>query len=103
MSIISSIFGKKETINHKQLVAEGALIVDVRSPAEFKGGHIKNSINIPLDTIPTQAAALKKHNKTIITCCRSGARSGMAVSALKTAGITAHNGGPWNEMEQKIK
>ena len=103
MNIISSIFGKTETINHKQLVGEGALIVDVRSPDEFKSGHIKNSINIPLDLIAAETAALKKRNKPIITCCRSGARSGMAVSILKSAGLTAHNGGPWDDLEQKIK
>lgn len=97
---IFSIFGRSKT-NEKveALLAKGALIIDVRTPAEYAGGHITESVNIPLDTIPGKLNDLKRKNKAIITCCRSGARSGMAANQLRNAGIEAENGGPWNKVK----
>ena len=89
-------------VDFKQLIAEGAIIVDVRTPAEYKSGHIKGSVNIPVDTIKGKIEELKQKNKTIITCCRSGARSGMAKSILRNGGIEAHNGGTWKVLNAKI-
>jgi len=89
--------------DYKALVAEGAIIIDVRSPGEYQGGHIKGSVNIPVDKIKGHVAELKKKNKSIITCCRSGARSGMAADILNSAGLTAFNGGPWNSLDKKIQ
>ena len=89
-------------VDFKQLIADGALVVDVRTPFEYKSGHIKGSVNIPVDTIKGKVGELKQKNKTIITCCRSGARSGLAKSILRNGGIEAHNGGPWNVLNAKI-
>jgi rhodanese-related sulfurtransferase len=41
-------------------------------------------------------------NKPIITCCRSGARSGMAKSVLAAAGVEVSNGGAWFMLEKKL-
>ena len=89
--------------DYKSLVENGAMIIDVRTPSEYQSGHIKGSVNIPLDQIKKQIPELKNKNKTIITCCRSGARSGMAADLLSSAGLTAHNGGPWNRLQEQIK
>jgi len=89
-------------VDFKQLMAEGALIVDVRTPAEYKSGHIQGSVNIPVDSIKGKVGELKQQNKTIITCCRSGARSGMAKRILLSGGVEAHNGGPWTVLNAKI-
>jgi phage shock protein E len=89
--------------DYKSLVENGAMIVDVRTPSEYQSGHINGSVNIPLDQIKKHIADLKKKNKTIITCCRSGARSGMAADLLSGSGLTAHNGGPWNRLQAQIK
>lgn len=89
-------------VDFKQLIADGALVVDVRTPFEYKSGHIKGSVNIPVDTIKGKVGELKQKNQTIITCCRSGARSGMAKSILCNGGIEAHNGGAWNVLNAKI-
>lgn len=86
----------------KALVQSGALIVDVRTPQEYRDGHIPQSKNIPLDQIRNKVAELKKQNKPIITVCRSGARSGMAKSILAQAGVDVYNGGPWNSLARKI-
>ena len=98
---IKKLFG--EPVDFKQLVSEGALIIDVRSPAEFKSGHIKGSTNIPVDKIKNKTQELQSKGKAIITVCRSGSRSGMAKSILTSAGIKAYNGGPWNSLQGKIK
>jgi rhodanese-related sulfurtransferase len=74
------------------------VIVDVRTPGEFNSGHGKGAINIPLDSISSRVAELKKMNKPVITCCRSGSRSGMAKRILSSAGIECYNGGPWSSL-----
>ena len=89
--------------DYKTLVAEGAIIVDVRTVGEYNDGHIKSSLNIPVDKLKNKVAELKKKNKPVITCCRSGARSSMAKDILTSAGITAYNGGPWNSLEKKLQ
>lgn len=99
---IKKIFGVK-TVDYAQLVKEGAIIVDVRTSGEFNTGHIKGSVNIPVDKISNSAAKLKAKNKPIITCCASGARSAAAKSILKGIGISeVYNGGPWFRLNAKI-
>jgi phage shock protein E len=98
---IKKLFG--EPTDFKKLVTDGAVILDVRTASEFKSGHIPGAINIPVDAIRGKLDELRKKNKTYITCCRSGARSGMAKNALQAAGLTAFNGGPWNSLISKIR
>lgn len=97
---IFSIFGAKKTNEKvKSLLDKGALVVDVRTPEEYRAGHITESVNIPLNLIPNKVNELKRKNKPIVVCCRSGARSGMAASQLKKAGVEVENGGPWNSVQ----
>ena len=90
MSLLKKLFGGT-SVDFKTLVKEGAMIIDVRSPAEFNGGHIKGAVNIPLQAIQSSFNKIPK-NKVIITCCASGMRSGSAKSLLKAAGYNVHNG-----------
>lgn len=102
IELIKKIFGIK-TVNYAQLVREGAIIVDVRTSGEFNSGHIKGSVNIPVDKISNNAAKLKAKRKPIITCCQSGSRSAMAKSILKGNDIAdVYNGGPWFRLKAKI-
>jgi phage shock protein E len=101
LGFLKKLFGGTST-NYKELVSNGAIIVDVRSASEYKAGHIPGSKNFPLDTIRTKVAELKKINKPVITVCRSGARSGMAKGILKSAGIDVYNGGPWTSLKSKL-
>lgn len=93
------MFGKlfKKT-DYKKLLAEGAVIIDVRSPAEFKGGSVPGSENIPLGNIPGRIKQIKSLNVPVICVCASGMRSGAANGQLKAAGIESYNGGPWTKM-----
>ena len=99
MGILSSLFGRKPKIDLGELIAQGAQIIDVRSPAEYQSGHIKKAKNIPLDKL---AASLKKisKDKPVITCCASGMRSASAKSILQKAGYNVHNGGSWTALRK---
>ncbi len=101
LGFLKKLFGGT-SVNYKELVSNGAIIVDVRSASEYKAGHIPGSKNFPLDSIRTKLAELKKTNKPVITVCRSGARSGMAKGILKAAGIEVYNGGPWTSLKTKL-
>ena len=83
-----------------ELLAQGAIIVDVRTPGEYRNGHGKESRNIPLSSLTSKTASLKKQRKPIITCCASGMRSGKAAKILRQAGLEAHNGGTWQAVER---
>lgn len=93
------MFGKlfKRT-DYKQLLEGGAVIIDVRSPGEYKGGAVPGSENIPLGNIPGRLKQIKSLNVPVICVCASGMRSGAATSQLKAAGVEAYNGGPWTKM-----
>lgn len=97
---ILGLSGKSENI--KEFMDKGAVIIDVRTPGEFQGGHIKGSKNIPLNTIGNQIESIKKLNKPVITCCASGMRSAQATSILKSNGIEVMNGGGWSSLENKL-
>jgi len=99
---IKKLLGFK-TIDYAQLMEEGAIIIDVRTPGEFSSGHIKGSINIPVDKLSSNLNKLKAKNKSIITCCASGARSAAAKSILKTNGYAnVYNGGAWHRLNIKL-
>jgi rhodanese-related sulfurtransferase len=100
-SFFKKLFGPGT--DFKALKENGAIIIDVRTPQEFDHGHIQGSKNIPLDKIQREVKTIKNMNKPIITVCKSGARSGMAKSILKSAGVEVYNGGPWNVLVGKIR
>ena len=99
LSIFKKLFSSN-SVDISQLIKDGAVIIDVRSKAEFATGHVNGSINIPLEQISLNADKLKKYNH-IITCCRSGNRSGMAKRTLESLGIkNVTNGGSWQNVNQ---
>lgn len=81
-----------------------ATIVDVRTPEEYAVEHYPNAINIPLDQVAQRINEFREMPKPIIAYCRSGNRSGMAVSILKQNGVTdAINGGGLDDLKQSMK
>ena len=65
------------------------VIVDVRTPDEYKEGHIPNAINIPNETInETVYNKLKDKNQLILIYCRSGSRSRQAAYKMQKLGYT---------------
>jgi len=71
-----------------RMMNEGALIVDLRSPNQFKDGHIAGARNVPGDQIAAGAKALEKlSGKTLIMCCDTGTTSAAAMRTLTRAGF----------------
>jgi phage shock protein E len=102
IQLIKNILGIGPKADLKELVKNGAVILDVRSKGEFQSGHVKGAVNIPLDTIESNISKLKRE-RPIITCCASGMRSGSAKNILINKGFkTVHNGGSWINVQNKI-
>jgi rhodanese-related sulfurtransferase len=102
INTLKQLFGFGPKVDYADLAKQGAIILDVRSKGEYAGGHIKGSLNIPIDTLSNNLAKLNK-NKPIITCCASGMRSASAKSVLKSNGYSqVYNGGGWSSLQNKI-
>jgi len=98
-----NLFGLSKT-DYTQLIADGAIIIDVRSNGEFATGHIEGSINIPVNKLADNLQKLIDKSKPVITCCASGMRSATAKSFLESNGyVNVYNGGAWHSLNQKIK
>jgi rhodanese-related sulfurtransferase len=71
-----------------RLINHGAVVIDVRKPAEYQEGHIVNSKNVELTEIgPEQSLLKKQKNKVLITVCDTGMSSGRAAATLRKAGF----------------
>ena len=102
INFLKSIFGARPKVDYNELLNSGAQIVDVRSRGEYQGGHIKGSINLPLNNLSNQLSKLKK-DRPVITCCASGMRSATAKNILKSKGfVEVYNGGGWMSLQHKL-
>jgi rhodanese-related sulfurtransferase len=102
IEMFKKIFGSGADINLKELIKNGAQIIDVRTTQEYHNGHIPCSVNIPLQGLSNNLSKIKK-NKPVITCCASGMRSASASDILKSHGFTeVYNGGGWMSLQHKI-
>jgi rhodanese-related sulfurtransferase len=95
MGGLLNIKNKKMTI--KEMIENGT-VLDVRTPAEFAGGHVANSVNIPLQELPARLDEVKALKAPLVLCCASGGRSGMAEQMLAGQGFDCTNGGGWMEV-----
>lgn len=103
INLIKRLLGLGPKTDYRELVKNGAIILDVRSTGEYAGGHIKGSINIPVDQLGNNLVKLKDKKKPIITCCASGMRSATAKSILQGAGYEeVYNGGGWYGLQGKL-
>jgi rhodanese-related sulfurtransferase len=102
LSFFKKFFGSAPAVDYVTLVKNGAQIVDVRTPGEYQSGHIRGSINIPLQVLGSKLNVLDK-SKPIITCCASGMRSASAKSILLQKGFSeVYNGGGWTSLQNKL-
>ena len=69
----------------------GAVLLDVRTPAEYRSGHIPGSKNIPLQAIDKVASVAENKDTALYVYCQSGARSRQAAGLLKQMGYTNVN------------
>jgi rhodanese-related sulfurtransferase len=69
---------------------EEVQLIDVREPDEWEAGRIEGARHIPLGEIGARLDEIDKH-RPVVAVCRSGARSGKVVDALRTRGYDANN------------
>ncbi len=78
---------------------KGAVIVDVRTAAEYDRGRVPGSLHIPADRIKISIERLRAMKRPVVCCCSSGHRSRQAVNLLKQAGLKeVYNGGSWEKV-----
>ena len=103
MSLFQNLFGGGQTADLKNLIEQGAFLVDVREPDEFAGGTAKGAVNIPLGSVATKINKFKG-KENIVVFCRSGNRSGQAKIILEQNGFKNFvNGGTWEDVNQFVK
>jgi phage shock protein E len=101
LEALKQMLGGGPATDFADLKVRGAQIVDVRSPEEFRGGHISGAVNLPLQTLEANLKKLRK-DRPVITCCASGMRSGSAKSFLERNGFEVVNGGPWSSLARQL-
>lgn len=84
----------------KDLVSQGAQLIDVRTPEEFRDSMVPGSTNLPLHDIDAQADSQLDKNQPVVVFCRSGQRSQMAMQILRSKGFDAHNMGSFMAWSQ---
>ncbi len=90
MNIFSNLFGGMNINDaYAKSKENGAVLLDVRTKEEFKGGHLPRAINVPVETLDgSKIKQISDIEKKIYVYCHSGARARNAVTALKHAGYT---------------
>ncbi len=86
--VISQRLGKVAPTEAKALVKAGAKLIDVRSHAEFAGGHIEGAINVPVSDLERRVDSLGPKDAVYVVYCASGMRSARAKGILRASGRT---------------
>jgi phage shock protein E len=73
-----------------RLVAEGATLLDVRTPGEYQAGHVEGARNIPVQELAARMSEVPRDHP-IVVYCQSGGRSAQATAMLVAAGYDAHD------------
>lgn len=103
LGFLKKMFGGGSSDEMEQYLKEGAFLVDVRTPQEFKMGSVKGAVNIPLNEVKAKLSKFKS-KKNIIVFCQSGGRSGQAKRILESNGIEkVINGGGWRNVDNAVK
>ncbi len=82
-------FGDVSSAEAKELVEAGALLLDVRTAAEFAGGHLPAAVNIPVGELGGKLEKLAPKDRAVVVYCASGVRSAVAAGVLRDAGFAS--------------
>lgn len=97
------IFKRKDMSTEiKEYIEKEAVILDVRTLAEWDEGHIEGSKHVVLSLIPLEIEQIKSWGKPVIAVCKSGGRSGQATQFLAQNGVDVINGGPWQNVAKEL-
>lgn len=84
-----------------ELINQGSLVLDVRTPEEFSGGHLAQAHNITHTEVYSRFPDLEADkNREIVVYCKSGRRAGIAIEQLRQLGYSnVHNAGGFEELK----
>ncbi|MEI7437985.1 MAG: rhodanese-like domain-containing protein [bacterium] len=89
--IIGKVFYGGSGVNGaavKEKIKKGAMVIDVRTPAEYASGHFRGAKNIPLQDLQGRLNELGNKSDAVVVYCASGMRSSQAVKILSSSGFT---------------
>jgi phage shock protein E len=87
----------------KEKLAQGAVVIDVRTPHEYDQGKIPGSLNIPIEQIPKNVGYIKRLNKPVVFC-GTGSDSATARRILQQSGAKeVYNGGRWDRVLKLVR
>ena len=90
---------KEATTNYKELLAQGALLVDVRSDREFRAGSLPGAIHVPHDQAEARLSAFGSKDHPVVLFCARGGRAGRVKSLLESRGWSrVYNAGGINDL-----
>ncbi len=101
-STVYSTLNSQQIVPLRQMLQDGGVIVDVRTPCEFIGGHITGAWNCPAEDLNVYLDIIRKWDKPVIVCSADDRRSFHAARRLKQLGIAAFDGGSWDELQEWI-
>lgn len=83
----------------KDALRRGAIIIDIRTAAEFDRGRVRDSINIPVDRININIKRIVQMNGPMIICSNSDSENERVIDVLKANGVKEiYNGGNWTKL-----
>ena len=71
----------------RKLVSEGAVLLDVRTPDEYRTGHLAGARNIPVQELPRRVDEVGSRDVPVVVYCMSGMRGASAAEILRRAGF----------------
>ena len=87
--LLSNRVGLVSAAKAKEHLKRGAIVIDVRTPAEFNRGHLQRAINMPFDDVETLVSRrVTDKDQVLLLHCQSGMRSGVARKKLTALGYT---------------
>ena len=88
----------------KEALRRGAIIIDIRTAAEFDRKKVSDSINIPIDRININLRRIVQMNRPIIICSNSDSENERVIDVLKANGVREiYNGGNWTKMWRMMR
>lgn len=100
MVITKMMRARGNTVMANEKIRAGALVLDVRTPAEYQQRHYPQALNIPVQELESRLGELKDKKRAIVVYCASGMRSASAVGILQAAGFAdVTNGGGLMNLE----
>jgi len=88
----------------KDALRRGAIIIDIRTAAEFDRGKVRDSINIPIDRININLKRIVQMSSPIIICSDSDSENERVIDVLKANGVKEiYNGGNWTKLWRMMR